>query len=128
MAVKIFPTVRSAFANITVAQLAAGYNLVPAAADRKYTIIDGWVRSTGSFGNAHATIGDGTTTVIALLHEGLTNLAVLRFGAANAAGTNMLTALLVNKPITVISDALETTATRLEIYVEYAVSTVGETA
>ena len=34
MAVKKFPTVRSAYAKITKAEAAAGYVLVPAAADR----------------------------------------------------------------------------------------------
>ena len=130
MAVKKFGTVRSAFhAAVPVADLDTAYVVVPAAKDRQYTILDGWVRATGNFGNANATIGDGTTTAVAFTLAGMADGVILRFGkATTAVGTNMLTALLVNKPIVFVTSALETTATALDIYVEYGVSAVEETA
>ena len=96
-----------------------------------YTVTDWWARSVGySFGNAHTTISDGTTTVATLLHEGLANGVVLRPAAAtgNAVSTNMLTALAENKPIKIVSDALETTGHTIELCVDYIVSTIEETA
>jgi hypothetical protein len=129
MAVKTFPTVRSAYAKITKAQAAAGYNLVPAAADRKYTVLDSWARSTGNSASANVKVWDLTTTVVNYTQAGLTNLAVLRAGTATTGvATNLLTALAVNKPIAVLASADDATATHFEVYVEYAVSTVGETA
>ena len=128
MAINKFPTVRSAYASMTVAELYAGVILVPAAADRRYTVLDCWVRSTGSFATAHVAIGDGTTTVATFLNEGTTNGALLRGGTATTGvATELLTSLAVNAPIKVSSDSLEGTATVLEVYVEYAVSTVMET-
>lgn len=131
MAIKTFPSLRTVYKNLTVAQLYAGYVLVPAATDRRYTVTDWWARSAGySFGNAHTTITDGTTTVATLLHEGLANGVVLRPAAAtgNAVSTNMLAALAENKPIKIVSDALETTGHTIEICVDYIVSTIEETA
>jgi len=132
MAIETFPTVRTVYRNLTVAQVygaGAGYVLVPGAKGMRYTVTDGWVRATGNFGNAHVTIGDGTTTVVTLIHEGLTNLDILRFGVAtNSVATELLTTLLVNTPIRIYSDALETTGTRLEVCLDYVVSHTGGTA
>ena len=129
MAVKKFPTVRSAYAKITKAEAAAGYVLVPAAADRQYTVLDSWIRSTGNSASANVKVWDLTTTVVNYLQAGLTNLAVLRAGTATTGvATNLLTALAVNKPIAVLASASDATATHFEIYVDYAVSSVAETA
>jgi hypothetical protein len=129
MALKKFPTVRSAYAKLTVAEAAAGHVLVPAAADRKYSVLDAWVRSTGAMATANVTIGDGDTTVVTFTQAGMTNLAVLRAGTATTGvATNLLTALAANHPIIVLADAEDGVATFIEVYVEYAVSNVSVAA
>ena len=129
MAVKKFPTVRSAYAKITKAEAAAGYVLVPAAADRQYTVLDSWIRSTGNSASANVKVWDLHTTVVNYTQAGLTNLAILRAGTATTGvATNLLTALAVDHPIAVLASAADATATHFEIYVEYVVSTVAETA
>lgn len=129
MAVKKFPTVRSAYKSMTVAALLAGEIVVPAAADRQYTVLDAWCRSTGGFAaGVHVTLTDGHTTVCTFNHEAMTDAAIVRAGATNTVATNLLTALAVNHPITVSSDNLDTTGSVFEIQVDYAVSNVSETA
>ena len=129
MAVKKFPTVRSAYVKITKAQAAAGYVLVPAAADRQYTVLDSWARATGSSASTNVKVWDLTTTVVNYTQAGLTNLAVLRAGTATTGvATNLLTALAVNKPIAVLASATDAVASHFEIYIDYAVTTVAETA
>lgn len=110
---------------VPVASLNGAYVVVPGEAEFQYTVLDCWVRATGSFGNANVTVNDGTTTVATFTHAGMSTGAILRAGTATTGvGTNLLAALAVGTPIYATGDALEATATALDICVKYAVSSV----
>jgi hypothetical protein len=124
-----FPTLRTAHGTADHALIDAGHVIVPAAADRQYTVTDAKVRATGTCSaGTSVDISDGHTTVVVFTQAGLVNATMLEAGTATTGvGTNLLTALAVNHPIQIktVGDPLGTT-TAIEYWVDYVVTSVQQ--
>ena len=122
-----YKSLRVAYGNDDPADIDDGVVAIPAAADRKFTVVDVWMRATGSMVTATSVdVTDGTTIFASFEDTALTNAALVRIGAANTAATNLGTAAIANTAIsvgTVGSDIGTTTA--LEWCVFYTVESVA---
>lgn len=120
----VFTKVRTEHGSSLVADVNSGVLCVNPRYDRQLTVVDGWVRSTGTADTCTSVdFGDGTTSAIAFNVAGLADATVLRAGAANTVVTNMGTALLKNKGIYLKTvGAGIGTATAIEWCVKYLVS------
>ena len=122
-----YKSLRVAYGNDDPADIDDGVVAIAAAADRKFTVVDVWMRATGSMDTATSVdVTDGTTIFASFEDTALTNAALVRIGAANTAATNLGTAAIANTAIsvgTVGSDIGTTTA--LEWCVFYTVESVA---
>ncbi len=114
---------------VTLAQLNAGFTLLPAVAGLAYSLIDamliaiGGAATTGTSVNIIGTRAAAPVQLVVVAIAALTQSAVVRAGAANAvvlADGASFTPLDVNTPITVITvGAAMTVLTNLDVVVEY---------
>ena len=123
-----YKSIRVAYGKSAVAYIDDGVTCVPpGGADRAYTIVDAWVRSTGNAADCTSVdISDGTTTVCVFTVAGLTNGAILRAGnAVTGVSANLLTTLAANTAISIQTVGTDiATATHIEWCVFYTVDPV----
>ena len=117
---------------VTVAQLNAGFTLLPAVSGFIYSLIDatliaiGGAATTGTSVNLQGTRSAGTVNLLVVAIAALTQSAVVRAGAANAvvlADGASFTPLDVNTPITIITvGSAMTVMTNLDVMIEYTLT------
>lgn len=118
------PQLRTARGSALVAAIDAGVTIIPAAPARIITVVDVWMRSTGSTDTCDSVdVTDGHTVFASFEDAALTNGALKRIGAANTAFTNLGTAAASGHGIQVkTAGAGIGTATAIEYCVHYKVS------
>ena len=121
-----YKSLRVAYGNSLAAAIDAGVIAIPKAVDRKYTVVDVWMRSAGAADTCTSVdVTDGTTVFASFEDAALTNAAVKRIGVANSAATNLGTAAAANTDISVITvGSAIGTATAIEWCIFYTVESV----
>jgi len=126
MAIGTTESVRVAYGSALSAAVDAGVVAIKKSVDRKYTVVDVWMRSTGSMDTCTSVdVTDGTTVFSSFEDAALTNLAIKRIGCANSAATNLGTAAAANTNIKVMTAGAGIgTATAVEWCILYTVESV----
>jgi hypothetical protein len=121
------PQLRTVHGSALAAVIDAGKTIITAGPERIITVVDAWVRSTGTADTCTSVdITDGTTVFVAFGVAGLTNGTVLRAGAANTTITNLLTDAVKATDVQIKTAGSGIgTATAIEYYVEYTVSSAA---
>ena len=111
----------------TTTEVDSGINIIPGQPKRVVTVVDAWIRSTGTADTCTSIdITDGTTAAVAFGVAALTDGTVVRAGAANTTATNLGVELLENTPIQIkTTGSAIGTATAIEWCVHYLVSSTA---
>ena len=123
------PALRVAEGQLTTTEVNAGKQVIEAQPKRAITIVDAWVRATGSAANNTSVDIQDTVTgtkVCVFTRAGLTNGAILRAGTATTGvSANLGTALLPGEGVRILNvgTAMATT-TALDYVILYRVDAV----
>jgi len=127
-----FPHLRTVYGNVAPGDIDAGLMVVPPSPDRKYTVVDCWVRSTGTADTCTSIdVNDGvvTTTVAVFTVAGLATGVILRAGTTTTGvADGLLTEFAANTGIYIkTTGAAIGTATAIEYKIDYVVKEVSGT-
>lgn len=120
------PHLRTAYGTAAPEDVDDGIIIISGAAGRIVTIVDAWVRCTGTADTCTSIdITDGTTVAVAFAVAALTDGTVVRAGDANTTATNLGLELLDDTPILIKTTGDDIgTSTAVEWCVSYIVTSM----
>jgi hypothetical protein len=117
---------------LTTAEVNAGKVISETVTNRAITVVDGWVRATGTAAaTTSVDLVDSVTGTVAVAFgvAGLSDGVILRIGAANTTATNTGTALGTGQALKIVNNgAALATTTALDYCIFYKVEAVNETS
>jgi hypothetical protein len=118
---------RVAEGQLTTAEVNAGTVVIAPMVDRVITVVDAWLRATGSAATVTSVditdTASSPATAVAFARAGLTDGTVLRAGAANTTATGLGTALTEDCGVKVIKNGSDlATTTAVDYFIFYTVT------